>query len=337
MIRADSTKSDNSLEDHAFCRSYRENHNRIPSPHLIPQVQRENNQFRIIETDPDAMQIIGEMELQQLPEAVNREILKNSREIIHDEEPSIPKRISHKHPFIADEERLLRRNLSYNKNSAIIDDDKRSLNGSRRNLNGSKRYLLVSLDKAEGLNGSAKNLSVDSRENLINARRHTGSKERLNMIKRNVKGSREYPEARRKKPIEGPPIETLTTQIEIEMEKPPKTIIGLTDVTQQNEIPTESILTPESGYAESTHFNSSPESSQQEIQFPSNSMISRNRRSYEHAQLQDVNLALTRASSGSSSSDSDGPAKDVKPDGMSTQNRSSPSTTTRQTISYTSV
>ncbi|KAK0096458.1 hypothetical protein PV326_005420 [Microctonus aethiopoides] len=389
IARAESTKSDNSLEEHGvFNRGiYRDAHSRIPSPHFIYHPQRESvGHEKSMETDNDAIQIIGEVELQHLPDAVSREIVKNSREIIFEEEPreSEPllsregssssmrlvngKRISPmRYPVLLDEEKRLlsdsKRNLNL-KNFPFIDEEKRSLNGSRRNLNGSKRYVLVSLDKAEGWNGSARNLNIGSKDNLINTRRHTESKEKLNIIKQNKKLTKELSDGKiKRKLIDINPSEChMPVHVAIEIDKQSKQIGQQSELTQQldsNLTPSpstdsitlpseiivapplsESALTPESGFADGQFPNSSPESNKREhISSPINSnILSRNRRSYEHAQLQDVNDILTRTSSGSSYSDSDGLSKDITPENLySKQENPSPKPTTRQIISYTSV
>ena len=390
ILRAESTKSDNSLDDHPLGRNlYREPTNTVPNPN-----QRELGQYKIVEVDPDAIHEIGDAELQQLPEAVNREIIINSREIVYEEEPREIdttrednfstirppmgiKRHPMKYPLLDEEKRSLngsRRNLNHrnfvpiiddekkslngskrnlsNKNLLLSDDDVKSANGSKRNLNGSKRYLLLAVDKGDGWNGSAKNLYVDSRENLVGSRRHTGSKERLNVIKRTVagvKGSKENPELKtRRKHNEIVSDCQKRAHVEIEIEKSRKNS-GYPESMQNEQqsnrtlllsadsANSESLLTPESGFAESNHSGSSPEMIRKELRLPSDSVITRNRRSYEHAQLQDVNEALTSSSSESSSSDSDTPVlKDVKKISV-TQKNGRPNSANRQTISYTSV
>ncbi|XP_063981362.1 uncharacterized protein LOC135164696 isoform X2 [Diachasmimorpha longicaudata] len=364
MVRTESTKSDNSLEEHTFCRVCRESQQRMPSPHLLSQPHRDSA-YRVVEVDPDAIQVIGDMELQQLPEAVNREILKNSREIVFEEEPrdgemmreeNFIRSVGHRrallrHPLLDEERRSLsgsRRNLNH-KNYPHIEDDKRSLNGSRRNLSGSRKYILVPLERPDCWNGSARNLYVGSRENLIGSRRNTGSREQLNVMRRNmngVKGTREVSDVRVKRhhPV---------VHADGEMEKP-RRAANHSETTRQSSttipspssdsivspndiivtIPTESVLTPESGFAESPHSGSSPESTRKELRLPANSIISRNRRSYENAQLQDVNHVMTRNSSSSSStSDSDGTTKDIVPIGGKKSHESN----VKQTVSHTSV
>lgn len=427
VIRAESTKSDNSLDDHNPSRGlYREVHNSIPHPN-----QREIGQYKIVEVDPDAIHVIGDAELQQLPEAVNREILKNSREIVYEEDPreieitkegshssprslsSPPKRNQPKHhqpPNQDEEKRSLndsrrnltarayqhqnpdeekrslndsRRNLTARNFPPLADDgptdkrwfserrtfapneeDKSASNGSRPNLNGSKRYLLLALDKSDAWNGSAKNLCIGSRENL-DGRRHTGSRERLNVIRRNVvgvKGSKENPELRmRRKVPEVVGDSSGEAHVEIEIEKPPRRILGLSELASNNDrqsgraplstdpgdrspneliasTNSESVMTPESGFAESNNSGSSPETIRKEPRLPGNSVITRNRRSYENAQLQDVNEALTNSSSDSGSSDSDSTEpKEVKSAGSVTRQHRAGKGDKRQTISYTSV
>lgn len=364
IVRTESTKSDNSLEEHAFGRVFRDSQQRMPSPHLLPPQSHRDSAYRVVEVDADAIQVIGEMELQQLPEAVNREILKNSREIVYDEEVREGdamreenfirsmggRRSLLRYPLLDEERRSLsgsRRNLNH-KNYPHIDDDKRSLNGSR-NLSGSRKYILVPLERPHCWHDSGRNFYAGSRENLIGSRRNTGSREHLNLMRRNVngaKGTKEQSDVRvkRHQPV---------SHGDCEMEKP-RRVTNLSEVSARqscasttspssdsivspNDIivtmPSESVLTPESGFAESPHSGSSPESPRKELRLPGNSIISRNRRSYENAQLQDVNHDITRTSSSSSTSDSDGTTKDIVPIcGNKSQENNG-----KQTVSYTSV
>ncbi|XP_011298555.1 uncharacterized protein [Fopius arisanus] len=363
MVRTESTKSDNSLEENNFSRVFRESQQRLPSPHLLPQSHRDSG-YRVVEVDPDAIHVMGDMELHQLPEAVNREILKNSREIVYEEEGregemreenfvrSVSgRRAVPRYPLLDEERRSLggsRRNLNH-KNYPHLEDEKRSLNGSRRNLSASRKYILVPLERPDCWNGSARNLYVGSRENLIGSRRNTGSREHLNLMRRNIngvtngKGSREMSDVRVKRyhPV---------AHIEGEMEKP-KRLVNLSDapsrqstITPLSEsivspndiivtIPSESVLTPESGFAESPHSGSSPESLRKELPLPANSIISRNRRSYENAQLQDVNHTMTRNSSSGSGTDSDDTTKDI----VTICGKESHKSHCKQTVSHTSV
>lgn len=362
IVRAESLKSDNSLEEHVL--AYRDSHNRISSPHLLPNSRDSNHQYRNIEVDPDAIQVIGDLELQNLPEAVNREILKNSGEIMYKEDlhpvdlqlikdehfvrSVAPRRAYVRYPLLDEDKKSLsdsKRNLS-NKNFIVIDEEKRSLNGSKRNLNASKKYFFLPLEKSDVWNENSKNAYLDSKENLI--RRHTGSKERLNVIKRgvnSVKGSKEYSETRPKRFFHPP------SYVEMESEKQRKTT-NCGDVARQHStstlspssesttspndiivtMPFDSIITSESGFAESPHSGSSPESPRKELLLPGNSIIQRNRKSYEHAQLQDVNKVISKTNSDCSSSDSD-----AKDNGLIDVVRKKSSTNTKQTISHTSV
>uniref|UniRef100_A0A6V7KSY6 Uncharacterized protein n=1 Tax=Bracon brevicornis TaxID=1563983 RepID=A0A6V7KSY6_9HYME len=369
MVRTESTKSDNSLEEHTFGRLFRDSHHRMPSPHLLPQQIGQRDSYRIVEVDSDTMHVIGDGEIQHLPEAVNREILKNGNDIVYEDDArevelmreenfirSVgARRALLKYPLLDEERRSLngsRRNLNH-KAHAHVDDDKRSLNGSRRNLSGSRKYILVPVDKPDCWNGSAKNLNVGSRENLMGSRRHTGSKEHLNAMKRNsIKTNKEQllNDNRHKR---NHPIGCSNTHVDIENEKQ-RRIINHTDSIRQScttnsspssdsiignndiivTIPNEPILTPESGFAESPHSGSSPDSIRREIKLPCNSVISKNRRSYESAQLQDVNHAMIRTSSASSTSDSDATAKDSV--GI-VSGKKKQENQVKQTISHTSV
>lgn len=334
FVRAESLKSDNSLEEHAERKLYRDSHYKISNPHLLSNNRDVNGQYRIVEIDPDAIQVIGDVDLQNLPDSVSREILKNSREIVYEEDShhdyvkeenfhkiANSKRGYSRYPLIDEEKKSLsgsRRNLS-NRNFTIIDDDKRSLNGSKRNLNGSKKYLLLPLEKPDIWNDSSKNNL--SKENLICTRRNTGSKERLNSIKRGTnctKPTKEHYDIRTKSKLYQP------VNVDIEFEKHKK-YLNISDITKNHgatisspsspndvvvTINSESVVTPESGFAESQHSGSSPEYFRKELSLPGNSIIQRNRRSYEHAQLQDVNQIIQRNNSGCSSSDSDAPITD---------------------------
>ncbi|XP_066587881.1 uncharacterized protein [Prorops nasuta] len=404
LMHTDSTKSDNSLEESASsrhvyrdanCTSSGQCHHQYP----LTTPQRDvTGQYKIAEVDPDSsIQVMGEVELQQLPEAVSREILKNSREIVYEEDPrdpeafrdephSIPHRSTvlkkglARFPLLDEERRSLngsRRNLS-NRNLVIgCDDDRRSLNGSRRNLNGSRRYLLVAMDGSD----SSKNLSANSRENLISARRHTGSKERLNQLRRNicmngVKGSKETPELRTRRRLNGQVSEPLE-RVSIETEKMPKepfrfvgnnlqespssvprsckdssmvsnvssmqTTSSFAPLDCFSSAPTSSPLSidsnpsPESGFYDSNRQASSPEFNNKRFRLPNNSIITRNRRSYEHAQLQDVNKAFSRTNSGSSTSDSDASVKNLGNNASVSENSGGGPSAAKPTISYTSV
>ncbi|XP_012254853.2 uncharacterized protein LOC105685397 isoform X2 [Athalia rosae] len=345
LVHAESTRSDNSLEDSAIGRSlYRDNS--IASQ--LPQPNRENNlqQYKVLDrlgVDLDAIEVIDEDNLNQLPYATNREILKNSREILYEEdsnqgglardesfvsakafgskknmeilEASRPANNGRRHfvryPMSDEDKRSLngsRRNLS--SRNLVQEEDKRSLNGSRRNLSG-KRYLTTPLEKAESLHGSVRNLNVGSKENLIGSRRHTGSKELLNSIKRSApvaqhpkSGTDEESKRTRPKASEKAP-EKPKEEIEIRIESVARknTPPNLQQVALASYL-SPSELSPESGIIDGSTL-SSPEAARRDLKLPTSSVIARNRRSYEHAQLQDVNEALTRTASGSSSSDSE--------------------------------
>ncbi|XP_044016930.1 uncharacterized protein LOC122858232 isoform X3 [Aphidius gifuensis] len=361
IVRAESLKSDNSLEEHAIGKLYRDSHYKISNPHLLSNNRDSNGQYRIVEIDPDAIQIIGDVELQNLPDSVNREILKNSREIVYEEdshhdyikEENFHNKIANskrgylRYPLIDEEKKSLsgsRRNLS-SRNFTIIDDDKKSLNGSKRNLNGSKKYLLLPLEKQDIWNDCSKNnIYIGSKENLIFPRRNTGSKERLNLIKRGTNCT---------KPIKEHYDKRRYQQVNVDIEN--RKYINISDITKHHgatisspssdstispndvivTMNSESIVTPESGFADSQHSGSSPEYFRKELSLPGNSIIQRNRRSYEHAQLQDVNQIIQRNNSGCSSSDSDVPIKDDNNSVDIVQKKLL--NNTKQTVSHTSV
>lgn len=345
LMHSDSIRSETSLEDSGLGRSFCRD-SCVNTSHTSHHAPKESNHFKIVEIDPDAIQVIGDTELQQLPEAVNREILKNSREIVYEDEPReheltlkennhrelnqreldlreeallIPKpvyanninRKNYRYLLLDDERRSLngsKRNLS-NRN-LISEDDKRSLNGSRRNLNGSKKYLLLTLDKSD----SNKNLYVGSRENLIVSRRHTGSKEMLNGIKKSIvgiKGSEETPELRPRRRTN-----EMITDGNYEVEKLLRKGVrsGLQEVVvhrSERNSPLQETMTTNSRLESTSSRDSDllnegfPLESNKSDKLSDNGVIIRNRRSYEHAQLQDVNNKIARPNSGSSSSDSD--------------------------------
>ncbi|XP_076161595.1 uncharacterized protein LOC143143789 isoform X2 [Ptiloglossa arizonensis] len=365
LTYVDSIRSENSVDETA---SYRNAH-RDPTCQIPPTLSREHGQYKILDVDPDGIQVMGEVELQHLPEAVNKEILKNSREIIY-EEPDIPaegspllkpagsRRNIIRHPLLDEERRSLnnsKRSLYHRNILRGLEEDRRSLDGSRRNLNGSKRYLLVPLDNRISDSGN--------KESLTGARRHTGSKERLNAIKRNIcaTGSKETPEMDTRGRLD-----SNDDRLTIEMEKFPKQVsprlqeIALSEgnrtslsdpnlspneytpslKSHQSSIPVSPIspsdLSPESGFYEGTQWNSSPEYTKKHIRLPSVSVITRNRRSYENAQLQDVNEALSRPNSENSSLDSEESAKNTANDNVPRKYEEK-NVVTKQTISYTSV
>lgn len=370
LVHAESTKShasDNSLEDSAIGRSlYRDNSmaSHVPNPNNRDQ----SNQYKVMDVDLDAIEVIDEDDLHQLPDAVNREILKNSREIVYEEDPrsglgrdesfvSIKSSGSRKnmeifeatrpggsgrrhfvrYPLPEEDKRSLngsRRNLS---SRNLQEDDKRSLNGSRRNL--SSRRVPAPVEKAESLHGSARNLVAGSRENLIGARRHTGSKELLTSIKRTVpvaKGAKEAKgDSRPRRKASERSGENPKIEVEIDMEGSSRqnTPPNLQQVALASYL-SPSDLSPESGIVE----GSSPEATRRNLRLPTTSVIARNRRSYEHAQLQDVNEAMTRTVCGSSSSDSEDSTKTSIPLVIVPGKSNTPGGDLgKQNISYTSV
>lgn len=369
----DSVRSVNSLEDASYGRHACRDVNcmgHVPLPLTNPH--RDIGQSKTMDVDPDAIQVMADVELQQLPEAVNREIIKNSREIVFEEDfreseitkedhqligkTPCAKRNLVKYPLLDEERRSLndlRKNLC-NRNFPIsCEEGRRSLNGSRRNLNGSKRYLLLTIDNSN----SNRNLHTTSGENLIGARRHTGSREHLDVIKRNMvygmkssKEIHEVPEMKRK--LNDNDIE-VHNKVSIETEKIPTKGPVPSDLreifSEERNFPPPppsrspkaarspiSDLSPESGFFEGNQ--SSPESGRRN---PIPNVSTRNRRSYENAQLQDVNRALSRRNSVSSSSDSDGQSKTLIGDVETVVSIGKQATTNgtppKQTISYTSV
>lgn len=337
----------------------------------LPNQHRDNhNQYKVLDVDLDAIEVIDEDDLHQLPDAVNREILKNSREIVYEEDPNQPgltrdesfilmkpfgsrknleileasksgasgRRHFVRYPLSEDDKRSLsgsRRNLS--SRNLAQEDEKRSLSGSRRNLSLQKRNQ-APLEKAESLHGSTRNLNAGSRENLIGSRRNTGSKELLTSIKRSVpiaKSTKDTGETRpRRKPSEKPSNKT-KNDVEISME----VTAGQNSAPNLQQVALASYLSPsemspESGIVDGSNF-SSPEAIRRNLKLPTSSVIARNRRSYEHAQLQDVNETLTRPISGSSSSDSESSSKASVPL-VIVQGKTS-GNSAKQNISYTSV
>ncbi|XP_031832828.1 uncharacterized protein LOC116427068 isoform X2 [Nomia melanderi] len=353
LSHVDSMRSDASVDDVSHIRNaYRDTSYQGP-----PVPTRDHGHYRILDLDPDGIQVMGEIEMQHLPEAVNREILKNSREIIY-EEPETSREGS---PLLkpakrnmlrpADEEKRIStccKRSHYHRNiQRGFDEDRRSLDGSRRSLNGSRRYLLVPLD--------SKPLEFGNRESLTTARRHTGSKERLNSMRRNicVKGSTETELRARANSNED--------RLTIEMEKSSKHCPRLQEITEGNRtslsdpnlspneysspkcrqlavpvlpISPTSDLSPESGFYEGAQWNSSPEYVRRDLRLPHETPITRNRRSYENAQLQDVNEALSRPSSDHSSLDSEESTRNHPP---SAPQKCGEKSVAKQPVSYTSV
>nr|XP_050856816.1 uncharacterized protein LOC127066758 isoform X3 [Vespula vulgaris] len=365
----DSTRSENSLEEVPFGRhACRDVNCTGHGPPVLTNLHREIGQSKLTDTELDAIQVMSDAEFRHLSEAVNREIIKNSREIVFEEEfregetskeehqgksnQVCLKKSLMKYPLLDEERRSLngsRRNLS-NRNFPVgCDEGRRSLNGSRRNLNGSKKYLVLAIDRSN----SNRNLNVTSGESLIAARRHTGSREHLDGIKKNIvcgmKGSKEMhelPETKRRLNVSDIEVQN---RVSIETEKTfTRGQADLRDIfttTEEGHFSARSPrspqspfsdLSPESGFFEGNQ--SSPESSQRFSRVPS--ISTRNRRSYENAQLQDVNRALSKRNSASSLSDSDGQSKtliaDVEPLVANSKQQLN-GTNSKQTISYTSV
>ncbi|KAI4482716.1 hypothetical protein M0804_008569 [Polistes exclamans] len=372
LTYVDSARSENSLEDIPFGKHACKDVNCSIGGHGPSMLtNREVGQSKLTDAELDAIQVMGDIEFRHLPEAVNREIIKNSREIVFEEQEfresdnykeehqgrlnqlGSKKSFVKYHPLLDEERRSLNgsgRNLNNRHFSIGCEEGRRSLNGSRRNLNGSKRFLLLAIDRSN----SNRNLNtITSGESLIVARRHTGSREHLDGIKRNIvsgmkesKEIHEIPETKHR--LNGSDVE-VHNRISIETEKAPNRgkaelreiltnaeegqhFSGRSSIGPQSPI---SDLSPESGFFEGNQ--SSPESNRRFSRVPS--ISTRNRRSYESAQLQDVNQAFSKRDSASSSSDSDGQQSktliaDVEPIANGKQQNG---TTSKQTISYTSV
>ncbi|XP_043250860.1 uncharacterized protein LOC122396475 isoform X1 [Colletes gigas] len=355
LVYVDSVRSENSVDETAGFR----NALRPPAP------SREHGQYKILDLDSDDIQVLSEVELQQLPEAVNKEILKNSQEIVYEGlettegnpllRPVGGRRSVIRHPLLDEERKSWNssKRSHYHRNILrSLEEDRRSLDGSRKSLSGSRRYLLVPLD--------SRNSEPGNRENLIAIRRHTGSRECLNVARKNLKGSKETPETRGK-------VNSNEDRLTIETEKFSKqtsprlqgTAISednRTSLSDPNLSPNEYVssvkcrqspgpvspisptsdLSPESGFYEGGQWNSSPEYIRKDLRLPNVSVITKNRRSYENAQLQDVNEALSRPNSENSSLDSEESTKNLANDNIP-QKYGEKNVVTKQAISYTSV
>ncbi|XP_076292913.1 uncharacterized protein LOC143215057 isoform X4 [Lasioglossum baleicum] len=336
LSRVDSVRTEASVEDAPYRYAHRD-------------TGHQGHHYKILDVDSDGIQVMGDVELQHLPEAVNREILKNSREIIYEESETsredspllrqASKRIIPRSQLGDEEKRSCKRSLYHRNILRGLEEDRRSLDGSR-SLNGSRRYLLVPLDK-----------SLEPKESLTVARRHTGSKERLNSIRRNIPV----------KVTENGRPSLNDDRLTIEMEKLPKQVPRLQEINEgnrtslsdpnlspidysstklrQSPIPVSAIsprsdLTPESGFYEGAQWNSSPEYIRKDLRLPQEAAIARNRRSYENAQLQDVNEALSRPNSDHSSLDSD---ESLKNPTSASQKFGENPVVAKQPVSYTSV
>nr|XP_012152631.1 PREDICTED: uncharacterized protein LOC100878943 isoform X2 [Megachile rotundata] len=347
---ADCARSETSTEDATpYRNAYRDS---AYHGAMIPA--RDHGHYKILDLDPDGIQVMAECDLQHLPEAVNREILKNSREIIF-EEPETSRegspllksncrRLVTKHPLLDEERRSLnnsRRSLYYRNVPRATEEDKRSLDGSRRNLSGSRRYLLISLD--------SKNPDANIKDNVPVSRRHTGSRERLNSMRKNIcaKGSKETPEL-----VSGGRSNSNDDRLTIETEKPAKsqrlqeislsesnrTSLSDPDLSPNGYASSRcrSHVSPESGFYEGAQWSSSPEYVRKDLRLPNEAVLARNRRSYENAQLQDVNEALSRPNSDNSSVDSDECVKNFSNDTVP-RKYVDKNVLSKQPISYTSV
>ncbi|XP_031773228.1 uncharacterized protein LOC100871820 isoform X2 [Apis florea] len=320
---------------------------RDPTYHGPPlaAIRNDNPHFKILDLDPDGIQVMGEIDLQHLPDAVNKEILKNSREIIFEEpetsregspllKNSAARRNAAKH--LLDEERRSlnssRRSL-YHRNilRGCSDEEKRSLDGSRRNLHGSRKYLLIPIESKEGGN----NLSKRQTEGRKTIWPRGQSREILGEA-----------ETRRR-------VNSNDDRLMIEMEKSSKSPSlsdpNLSPCSKNGQSPVPPLqisspgpnASPESGFyeASSARWNPSPEYARKHLRLGNcESANARNRRSYENAQLQDVNevLVVSRPNSDNSdnSLDSEASAKNPGNDGGP---RRYGDTKKQQPISYTSV
>lgn len=360
LSHVDSIRSENSVDEGTYRNAYKD------SSWYGPPI-RDHSYYKVLDVDPDGIQVMGEVDLQQLPEAVNREIMKNSREIIY-EEPETPRegspllrsisgRRAIKYPLLDEERRSLhscKRSLHHKNYLRYSEEDRRSLDGSRKNLNGSRRYLLVPLD--------SRTLEPSIRENLPISRRHTGSKECLNTIRKNVcaKGSKETPELGVTGRLNSNN-DRLTIEVERdskpsprlqEMVLPEKNRTSLSDpnlspngYTSSSKDPSPvpaialsptSDLSPESGFYERLQWNSSPECIRRDLRLPNESVMTRNRRSYENAQLQDVNEVLSRPNSENSSLHSEESVKNSTNENVP-HKYGEKDVVAKQAISYTSV
>ncbi|XP_012271695.1 uncharacterized protein LOC105695047 isoform X2 [Orussus abietinus] len=365
--RTRSTASVDSLEDPG---KFFEYHPHCCHPHHPREPMKEvfRESYRIPEVDPDAIQVMAESDLRNLPEAVNREILKNSREIVYEEEipreESAPQvRVMAKKGIqrvLQDEERKSpsgsRRSLA--NRGTTHEEERRSLNGSKRNLNHGKRYILV-LEKPESWSENGRHCCC-SREGSVGTRRHTGSRERLESIGKTVlggaRGCKESPEEprsrRRNEDVCLEVCRRSSDEVAIDVERTsrsgqgpvqeviprdrPRTRAGSAasedssspDSTRREPLQVECPRNPDLTLRESASSpsesrfagsDSSPESGfvgsdglrVQETAEANSALLEvdtahrSHRRSYEHAQLQDVNEALSGSSSGNSEEESE--------------------------------
>ncbi|XP_043599428.1 uncharacterized protein LOC122575076 isoform X2 [Bombus pyrosoma] len=361
LTYVDSGRSETSADEATTCR----NSCRDSTYHGPPVPNRDHSHYKILDLDADGIQVMGDVDLQHLPEAVNREILKNSREIIFEEpetsregSPLLMKSTNRKNTRhgVPDEEK---RSLNSSKRSLYhrnilrgLEEDKRSLDGSRRNLNGSRKYLLIPLDNKNAV-------ETGYRENFIVNRKHTGSREYLNATRKAiyVKGCREPQEVDARGRLN-----SNDDRLMIEVEKPSKscqpqeilakdksTSLSDPDLSPNDYVPAikspvpstllpispVSDLSPESGFYDGTQWNCSPECVRKDLKIPNEPVIARNRRSYENAQLQDVNEVLSRPNSDNSSLDSEESKNLVSETGS--RKFGEKNIAAKQTVPYTSV
>ncbi|XP_043521994.1 uncharacterized protein LOC122534953 isoform X3 [Frieseomelitta varia] len=361
LTYVDSGRSETSADEATTCRnSYRDS-----SYHGPAIANRDHGHCKILDLDPDGIQVMGEVELQHLPELVNREILKNSREIIFEEpetsregSPLLLKstnRKNWKHSLVDEERRSLnssKRSLYHRNVIRGLEEDKRSLDGSRRNLNGSRKYILIPWDNKNGT-------ETGYRDNFAVNRRHAEGKECFNTTRKAicVKGSKEIQDAdtrgrlnsnddrliieMEKSSKSHQPQETLTKDGSTSLSHPNLSSNGYASPSK-SPVPSNSSnllpisdLSPESGFYEGTQCNSSPEYVRRDLKIPNESVIARNRRSYENAQLQDVNEALSGRNSDNSSLDSEASKNLASEHGS--RKFGEKNVAGKQTVSYTSV
>ncbi|KAK1124307.1 hypothetical protein K0M31_006678 [Melipona bicolor] len=361
LTYVDSGRSETSADEATTCRnSYRDSSYHGPA---IPN--RDHGHCKILDLDPDGIQVMGEVDLQHLPELVNREILKNSREIIFEEpetsregSPLLLKstnRKNWKHSLVDEERRSLnssKRSLYHRNILRGLEEDKRSLDGSRKNLNGSRKYILIPWDNKNGTETGYK-------DNFTVNRRHTEGKECFNTTRKAIclKGSKEIQETDTRGRLNSnddrliieieksskshQPQETLTKDSSTSLSHPNLSSNEYASPSK-SPVPSNSSnllpisdLSPESGFYEGTQCNSSPEYARKDLKIPNESVIARNRRSYENAQLQDVNEALSGRNSDNSSLDSEASKNLASEHGS--RKFGEKNVAGKQTVSYTSV
>ncbi|KAG7210445.1 hypothetical protein KM043_011976 [Ampulex compressa] len=370
LIHMDSIRSDVSTEDSLpYRESCRKSNCTAHGQQVVVSGDSSGQQYKTLDVDPDAIQVMGEIELQQLPEAVNEEIVKNSQEIVYEEEPRepdsptcrlVPRGCSTKRRFTNDDRRppdSPGRSMYYRNILIGTEEGGRSFSGQKRRLSGSKKYLVLALDRANGqlqANGNAGNAG-----NAV-ARHSAYRSERLDAASRSVyanqAGSGDLMTRRKlrcKEEGERVVIDMERVAKRQSVARPREMIVsrsrGICEHSRSEFVlnsarkspidPTSPIsdLSPESGFYDGNQWNSSPESNRKGLRIPDESVLGRNRRSYEDAQMQDVNEALVARKSESTSSDSDVSAKNLVDDVDMLEERKDVRVTTKRGISYTSV